>query len=72
MNKPDLIREVRGLRKEINELNKNNNFLLNQQKELNKHYEKIGGEIAKWKHKSIKLEEENKLLLSMAKTWRRK
>ena len=64
MNKSELIREVYKLRKDEKKLKENNNFLLEQQKELTKKLSEVGSNVAKWKHKSIRLEEQNNLLLS--------
>ena len=43
-------------------LTKDENFFIKQQKEFKKMAEKAGSDMAYWKHKAIRLEEENNKL----------
>jgi uncharacterized coiled-coil DUF342 family protein len=58
MNKDELIEKVKELEDKVKSLNSNNTYLLKQQNEYKKMAEDAGSEIAKWKHKYIRQEEE--------------
>ena len=57
-SKEDLEHNVKELEKNIKELKHNNEFLLRQQKELKRLAEQAGGEVARWKHDAIRIQEE--------------
>ena len=58
MNKDELIKEVQKLKKEKMQLKNNNNYLLSQQTVLKKMAEKAGSDVATWKHRAIRAEED--------------
>lgn len=58
MNKDDLQEEVKRLTDIITKLKSNNSYLLEQQKVFKKMAEKSGSEMAVWRHKCLRLEEE--------------
>ena len=56
--KAELSKDIENLKKRLILESKSNELLLKQQKEFRKMAEKAGSELAVWKHKCLRLEEQ--------------
>jgi len=65
MNKPELEKELNKLSKQVNDLKKDNDFLLREQKKYVKIAEKAGSELAPYKAMVLRLREEMTRLESL-------
>ena len=62
MKKEELEEEIKRLKEVINKTKTDELLLRKQHREFRKMAEEAGSEIAAWKHKAIRLEEENNKL----------